>query len=357
MDADQVRAKIRTTLNETYLDFYRRIPHEPRSRRLPEYIEVSSRESFKRQCGQRFKGMVGQAALRKKRDEVKRLEREERERREEEARAARRASNADKDEGGDEDEDGEGDDDVTMDEEEDVTMDEDAALLDEPAKPPPLAYDGACSFWIDPDVPPMQLLLGDPEPNPEPPSITGPSTNNTVNEYDKVKRESKLYTPSYEPKTCYQATAAKPRSLVGCGRKVKTYHRPGFMEPLTHGDYLPRSAYQVKASRPTGPARSLRNNPDPTANTASTTTATALTTKGTLTKLAVDLSTYGALVKPTPPYIYCDVVSSILWVAEQQVLQFYPIFPDETDLKDEDFGKHYENRHAWEDMDRDPDSE
>lgn len=332
---DHIRANIRKTLNDTYLDFYRWIPDQPRSRRLPEYIEVESREAFKSQSACRFKGIVGQAAYWKKKKNEERLKKEEEERRLQEVRG-RDAGN-----GGPMDQD-------DSEEDNDDTIDEDVVMQDVQApanekREPALVYDGACPFWIDPDIPAMKLLLQ--EPDPEPPSITGPS-------HPDVKREKKAFAPSSEPKSCWQTTSRHPGSLQPYRREVKTFHRPGFMEPLTGRDYLPRSAFgEAQIQGPT-PARSARPN-----SIGSSSTPNGITFRP-VRKHAVDLSQYGTTVEPARSYAFCNPITSTIYVAEQPVMQFYPIFPDDTVLAfgATDYEEIYEKRYAWEAEDRDPDS-
>jgi hypothetical protein len=318
MNASQIRAQIRNTLNETWLDFYRRIPHQPRSVRYPEYVEISSREGFRTQSSERYRGIAEKRKCIQEHRAKKAREAKEKERTDADARAR----------------EDEQDEDVTMDEDQDVEMQDVGAT--ETIKPVS-AHEGSCPFWIDPEVPPSDLIIGGTVVNP---SISGPTASGST----QVPIDSKPFAPSFMNKSVFLVDPKSASRFLGSRRQVKVFHRPGFMEPISHGKYLSRTAFSPATSTGSG-------------NTRAETRLSSTSNKLTARRLPVDLNLYGSPCHPARQYKFCNPISSTMWVSEQVVLPFLPTFEDGTIWNIEGLQNLYDRRYAWNDEDRDPDSE
>lgn len=221
-----------------------------------------------------------------------------------------------------------------MDEDQDVEMQDvrETATIE-----PVSAHEGSCPFWINPEVPPSDLIIAGTVANP-------PSSGPTVIGSTQVPIDAKPFAPSFMNKSVFLVDPKNASRFLGSRRQVKVFHRPGFMEPISNGKYLSRTAFSPAPS--IGPG-----------NTRAETRLSSTSNKLTARRLPVDLNLYGSPCHPARQYKFCNPISSTMWVSEQVVLPFLPTFEDGTIWNIEGLQQLYDRRYAWNDEDRDPDSE
>jgi hypothetical protein len=172
------------------------------------------------------------------------------------------------------------------------------------------------------------------------PSISGPTASGST----QVPIDSKPFAPSFMNKSVFLVDPKSASRFLGSRRQIKVFHRPGFMEPISHGKYLSRTAFSPATSTGSG-------------NTRAETRLSSTSNKLTARRLPVDLNLYGSPCHPARQYKFCNPISSTMWVSEQVVLPFLPTFEDGTIWNIEGLQNLYDRRYAWNDEDRDPDSE
>ena len=336
MNSHQTRTIIRDTLDRTWLDFHQRMAEDPRSTRLDEYVDCSAREAWRCQGKRRFGRLLSRCtgSTGSTRNPVE--------------HHPNPAGSS-------------------------TSMNPGNSTQTHHAPPPPLQdsnpqsespthqvdisnrkanktsrnhpcvqpYDGAHPFWDTPHLPlpPTRRRTRD---KPHPPC------------------------PTYQTVICYQSSS-KTTLFNPQPQRIRVYHRPGFLEPFSHGTYVPLQFTQplnplLPESHPTKLA--LFHSPTSKSNPTSKSDSNSIseTSSG-------DLREYGSPVVPLRRYKFCYPLDRLTWVPTELVWQFRPVYDGrpghyrderEGDGDERGLGKMralFEGGVAWEEEDRDADSE